>query len=98
MWGAYGLHGLGRVPGVGSVLYRSCTTSHDGRVGSRLSFCRLYIRRDLYVDDLSVDDLSVHDLFVDHLYVDDLYVDYISVEDPSVDDLSVRRVKVPKCA
>ena len=28
------LHGLGRVSWVGSVLYRCCTTSHDGRLGS----------------------------------------------------------------
>ena len=30
-WEPYDLHHLGHAPWVGSVLYRSCTTSHNGR-------------------------------------------------------------------
>ena len=32
-WGPYSLHDLGHGSWVGSVLYRSCTTSHNGRLG-----------------------------------------------------------------
>ena len=35
-WEQHKLHNLGRVSCVGSVLYRSCTTSHNDRLGSRL--------------------------------------------------------------
>ena len=34
-WEPYNLHGLGRVSCVGSVLYRSCTTVHNGRLEFR---------------------------------------------------------------
>ncbi|CAN0557913.1 unnamed protein product [Laminaria digitata] len=34
-WGVYNLHDLGHVSWVGSVRYRSCTTSQNGRLGSR---------------------------------------------------------------
>ena len=33
-WELYNLHDLGHVSWVGSALYRSCTTSHNGRLGS----------------------------------------------------------------
>ena len=32
---SFNLHDLGQVSWVGSVLHRSCTTSHNGRLGSR---------------------------------------------------------------
>ena len=32
-WEPYNLHDLGHVSWVGSVLNRSCTTSHNGRLG-----------------------------------------------------------------
>ena len=35
-WGSYNLRGLGQPSWVGSVLHRSCTTYHNGRLGSRL--------------------------------------------------------------
>ena len=34
-WESYNLEDLAHVSRVGSVLYRSCTSSHDGRLGSR---------------------------------------------------------------
>ena len=34
-WEPYHLHGLGHVSWVGYVFYVSCTTFHDGRLGSR---------------------------------------------------------------
>ena len=36
-WEPYNLHDLGHVSWVGSVLYRSCTTSHIGRLRSKWS-------------------------------------------------------------
>ena len=36
-WEPYYLHDPGHVSWVGSVLNRSCTTYHNGRLGSRLS-------------------------------------------------------------
>ena len=36
-WEPYNLHDLGQVFWVASALYRSCTTSHDRRLGSRRS-------------------------------------------------------------
>ena len=33
-WELYNLHDLGHVSWVGSALYRSCTTPHNGRLGS----------------------------------------------------------------
>ena len=55
----YYLHHLGHVSWVGSVLHRSCITSHNGRAGSRSST----VDRDL--SDLSVGRVSIflkHDL------------------------------------
>ena len=34
-WESYNLHDLANVFWIGSVLYRSCTISHRGRLGSR---------------------------------------------------------------
>ena len=34
-WEPSKLHDLGRVSCVGAVLHRSCTTSHDGTLGSK---------------------------------------------------------------
>ena len=33
-WEPYNPHGLGHISRVGSVLYRSCTAYHNGRLGS----------------------------------------------------------------
>ena len=70
------LHDRGLVPWVGSVLYRSCTASHNGGLGA--------------VDDLS--DLPVEGIHVDDLSVNDASIDYLSVDDLSVDDLSVNHI------
>ena len=44
----YNLHGLGHASWVGSVLYRSCTTFHNGRIGSRWSVT--YLINVIYVN------------------------------------------------
>ena len=52
-WDPYSLHDLGHVSWVGSVLYRSCTSSHNGKLGSRL--CRSWSVRRM---ELSISQLS----------------------------------------
>ena len=37
-WELYNLHDPVRVSGVGSVLYRSCTTSQNGRLRSQIIY------------------------------------------------------------
>ena len=57
---------------VGSVLYRSCTSSHNmaGQGLDDLSVVFLVIAvDDIFVDEISIDELSVDDLSVAYLFV-----------------------------
>ena len=60
-------------PGLRSVLHRSCTAPHSGRIGSTVD--------DLSVNDLCVDGISVNDPSVDGPSENDLPVDGIYVDD-----------------
>lgn len=57
-WKACNLHDLRPLPGVGSVLYRSGTTSHNGRSASKVDDLHGDLS-DVHLDDLALDrDLS----------------------------------------
>ena len=89
----YTLHDLGHVSRVGSVLYRSCPTSHNSRLGSIGSICRWpicrwsiwgwYICR-WYICRLYICRLSICRWFICRWYIcNDLSVDDLSVHDLS---------------